>query len=60
VQLQQGFATGGMGCDCHFAQQQSSAPNVRFGSEADIATVQLNVRFTPESGHQSGCLKIAK
>jgi hypothetical protein len=28
-----------------------SAVNVRFGSKADIATVQLNVRFTPKSRH---------
>jgi len=27
-------------------------PNVRFGSKAEIATVRLNVRFTPESGHK--------
>ena len=26
-------------------------PNVRFGSLADIAKDQLNVRLTPESGH---------
>jgi hypothetical protein len=45
--------TGGMGSDRHFARQQSSGPNVRFGSEADIATVYLNVRYTPESGHSS-------
>jgi hypothetical protein len=25
--------------------------NVRFGSKADIATVQVNVRFTPKIGH---------
>jgi hypothetical protein len=42
-----------MGSDWHFAQQQSSGLNVRFGSKADIATVQLNVRFTPESGRWS-------
>jgi hypothetical protein len=36
VQLQQGFATGGMGSDRHFAWQQSSRPNAR---------------FTPKSGH---------
>jgi hypothetical protein len=27
--------------------------NVRFGSKADIARDQLNVRFTPKSGHRS-------
>ena len=26
--------------------------HVRFGSKADIARDQLNVRFTPESGHR--------
>jgi hypothetical protein len=36
TQLQQEFATGGMGYDHHFAWQQSSGPNVRFGSKADI------------------------
>jgi hypothetical protein len=28
TRLQQGFATGEMGFDCHFAWQQSSGPNV--------------------------------
>src|SRR6516164_7800895 len=37
VQLQQGFATGEMGFRGHFAWQQSSGPNVRFGSKADMA-----------------------
>jgi hypothetical protein len=27
--------------------------DVRFRSKADIATVQLNVRFTPEIGHSA-------
>jgi len=31
------------------------SPNVRFGSKADIAAPPINVRFTPESGHQN-CL----
>jgi hypothetical protein len=26
--------------------------NVRFGSEADIEGLSLDVRFTPESGHR--------
>jgi hypothetical protein len=26
-------------------------PNVRFGSKADMAQPDGNVRFTPESGH---------
>jgi CheY-like chemotaxis protein len=39
--LQQGFTTGGMGSDRHFAWQQSSGPNVRdrdvgFVPKADI------------------------
>src|SRR5262249_4354920 len=51
TRLQQGFPTGGMGSDRHFAWQQSSGPNVRFGSKADIARYQADVRFTPISGH---------
>ena len=34
-----------------FAPQQTGSPNVRFGSKADIAASQRNVRFTPKSGH---------
>jgi hypothetical protein len=33
--------------------------NVRFGSKADVTLLNLDVRFTPESGHsrtRSGCL----
>jgi hypothetical protein len=44
------------------ALQQSQAPNVRFGSKADIAAHSSNVRFTPKSGHRlsaSGCLLCA-
>jgi hypothetical protein len=52
TRLQQGFAIGGMGSDRHFAQQQSSGPNVRFGSKADIAERETNVRYSPESGHR--------
>ena len=51
MRLQQGITTGGMGSDCHFAQQQPSGLNVRFGSKADIAAPPTNVRFTPKSGH---------
>ena len=40
-----------MGSDRHFAWQQSSGPNVRFGSKADITECPINVRFTPKSGH---------
>ena len=42
-----------MGFNGHFAGQQSVRAHVRFGSKADIATDQLNVRFTPKSGHGS-------
>ena len=49
MRLQQGFTTGGMGSDGHFAWQQSSGPNVRFGSKADIAPRQINVCFTPKA-----------
>ena len=42
TRLQQGLATGGMGPDRHFAEQQSPGPNVRFGSKADIGTAQLD------------------
>ena len=34
-----------------FARQQSRAAHVRFGSKADIAECETNVRFTPENGH---------
>jgi hypothetical protein len=46
-QLQQGFAIDEMGSGRHFAQQQSSRPNVRFGSKADIRSEKRVVRFTP-------------
>src|SRR6516225_7753302 len=49
--LQQGFTTGGIGSDRHFAWQQPLGSNVRFGSKADIAQCETNVRFTPKSGH---------
>ena len=42
---------GGMGPDRHFARQQSSRPNVRFGPKADISECPRDVRFTPKSGH---------
>ena len=47
-----------MGADRHFAWQQSSGSNVRFGSKADIDECLGHVRFTPKSGHGlsvSGC-----
>jgi len=53
TQLQQGFATGETGFGGQFAQQQSCAPHVRFGSKADIDVCRLHVRFTPKSGHRN-------
>ena len=50
--LQQGFTTGGMGFSAQFAQRQIEAAHVRFGSLAGIARCQVDVRFTPKSGHQ--------
>jgi hypothetical protein len=55
TQLQQGFAAAGMGSARYFAWQQSSGPNVRFGSKADIGSASVDVRFTPESGHCEVC-----
>jgi hypothetical protein len=51
VQLQQGFAAGEMGFSGQFAQQQSQAAHVRFGSKADIHPPSADVRFAPKSGH---------
>jgi hypothetical protein len=59
TQLQQGFPPGGMGFDRHFAWQQSSGPNVRFGSKADIAAPPTNVCFTPKSGRRNSVSKFA-
>jgi len=50
--LQQGFAVGEMGFSGQFAQQQSETAHVRFGSKADIARCQVDVRFTSESGRR--------
>jgi hypothetical protein len=36
TRLQQGFATGEMGFNRYFAQQQFSMADVRFGSTADM------------------------
>jgi hypothetical protein len=33
------------------AQMSVGQPNVRFGSEADVTSLNRDVRFTPESGH---------
>src|SRR6516225_4859930 len=52
-QLQQGITTGGIGTDAHFARQQSSGLNVRFGSKADIRVRWRNVRFASKSGHSA-------
>ena len=51
MRLQQGFAASEMGFRGRFAQQQSWAAHVRFGSEADIEALPPDVRFTPKSGH---------
>ena len=40
-----------------FAGQQSWAPDVRFGSKADIAERETNVRFTPECVAKRGRLR---
>jgi hypothetical protein len=47
VRLQQGFATGEMGFNRHFAQQQALNPDVRKGSQADMPWSNRDVRFTP-------------
>jgi hypothetical protein len=57
TQLQQGFAAGGMGSNRHFAGQQFSEWNVRFGSEADISQQPIDVCFTPKSGHWGSAAK---
>ena len=46
-------AAGGRSCD----SQQILTANVRYGSKADIATVSVNVRFTPESGHRNSIVE---
>ena len=33
--------------------------DVRFGSKADMAPLDWDVRFTPESGHQAGRLPMS-
>jgi hypothetical protein len=38
-------------CALNWEESSAQRPNVRFGSKADIARDQLNVRFTPKSGH---------
>jgi hypothetical protein len=53
----------GIGLNCHFAGQQFSTAEVRYGSKADILAVHRHVRFTPKSGywfHVSGCPLCAK
>jgi len=41
-------------CRCSIARplRDFGGANVRFGSEADVATDRLSVRFTPESGNR--------
>jgi hypothetical protein len=51
------FATGETGFAGQFAEQQSRAAHVRFGSKADIGLALVDVRFTPESGH---CLSLSR
>jgi hypothetical protein len=51
-----GLITSGIGDERNgvrrpFAQQQFVESDVRFGSKADIARCQIDVRFTPKSGH---------
>jgi hypothetical protein len=41
------------------ADIETQSPDVRFGSKADIARHQLNVRFTPKSGHPAAPLGCA-
>ena len=50
TRLQQGFTTGGMGSDHHFAWQQSARLNVRFGSKADMG---LECALGPDRLRQS-------
>jgi hypothetical protein len=40
-----------MGFRNQFAQQQSEAAHVRFGSKADIEATPSDVRFAPKSRH---------
>jgi len=47
--LHQGFATGEMGFRALFAQQQSQAAHVCFGSLEDIMRRLRHVRFAPKS-----------
>jgi hypothetical protein len=46
--------------DRHFAWQQTSGLNVRFGSLADIEVSPPDVRFTPKSGHAIGVPRTVK
>ena len=46
-----------MGFRDQVAQQQFRAADVRFGSKADIAECETNVRFTPNSGHWNSTVK---
>jgi hypothetical protein len=50
-QLHQGFATNETGLNGDFAQQQFQTAHVRRGSKADISTVPIHVRYSPESRH---------
>jgi hypothetical protein len=52
-ELQQGFATGGIGFRHRFAEQQSETADVRFGSKADITRPPAHVRYYPQSDRDS-------
>jgi hypothetical protein len=51
--LQQGFTTGEMGLNGHFAQQQFSGPKCRYGSKATFPTPPGHVRYYPQSDRNS-------
>jgi len=57
TETKQGFTTGGMGFRNQFAWQQSSGPNVRFGSKADIHQPPTDARFTPKSRHRNSVVE---
>ncbi len=47
------------GCDVGlgFAQVPSHAPDVGFGSKADLTAARLDFRFTPDNGHAAATLR---
>jgi hypothetical protein len=50
IEVSEWLEPDGFSIDC--AAQQVLKANVRFGSKADIARCQADVRFTPKSGHR--------